>query len=148
MNRADYLLDLNVVLDLLQNRIPYADHSEALFSATQEQRVRLWVSGDAPSTLFYLLERQFRQSGHKGASALAQGKLRGVLDLLEVAPVNRSVLDTAFSLGMDDFEDAIQAGAALEAGVGVLVTRDQDGYRNIPPGSLAVLSPPEALALL
>jgi len=144
----DYLLDLNVILDYFQDRLPHAQHAEALFLAEQSGRVRLWVSGDALSTLFYLLEREFRQRRQPAPSALAQSKLQGLLKRVRVAPITGPVLDAAFGFGMEDFEDAIQAAAAMEAGVRTMVTRDASGYRDLPADAMAVLTPAQGLALL
>jgi len=143
-----YLLDLNVILDYLQNRPPHAQDAEDLFVAAKSSKVALWVSGDAFSTLFYVLEREFRQQKRPNSSALAQSKIQGLLKRVSVAPVTKAVLDTAIAYGLDDFEDAIQAVAAVEAGVTTLVTRDADGYDDFPPNTLAVLTPAQALALL
>jgi hypothetical protein len=65
-----------------------------------------------------------------------------------VAPVTKASLERALGFGMEDYEDAIQAASAVEAGVGTLVTRDGSGYRDLPPDLLAVLTPLEALGLL
>jgi predicted nucleic acid-binding protein len=142
------LLDLNIILDFFQDRAPHAEHAEQLFAAAQEQRVSLWISGDAPSTLCYVLEKQFRQQRENKPHLKAQGIIRRLLDQVSVAPVTKSSLERAISFGMEDYEDAIQASAAVEAGVGTLVTRDLSGYRDLPPDLLAVLSPLEALGLL
>lgn len=148
MSLPAYLLDLNVILDYLQNRPPHAQAAESLFVAAKFSKVALWASGDAFSTLFYVLEREFRQQKRPDSSALAQSKIQGLLKRIAVAPVTKSVLDTAIAYEMDDFEDAIQAVAAVEAGVTTLVTRDANGYDDFPPNALAVLTPAQALALL
>ena len=148
MTGPQCLLDLNVILDFFQDRAPHAEHAERLFAAAQERRVSLWISGDAPSTLCYVLEKQFRQHRENKPNLKAQGIIRRLLDKVSVAPVTKSALERAISFGMEDYEDAIQASAAVEAGVGTLVTRDLSGYRDLPPELLAVLSPLEALGLL
>jgi len=146
VSAPDFLLDLNVVLDFLQDRPPHAQHAGRLFAAARGALVSLWVSGDAPSTLFYVLERQFRQERVKGASPRAQGCIRDLLKHVSVAPVTKAGLERAIGFGMEDYEDAIQAACAVEAGVGTLVTRDGKGCRDLPAGLLAILTPLEALA--
>lgn len=148
MSVPGLLLDLNVILDFLQDRQPHARHADLLFSAGAGSRVALWVSGDAPSTLFHVLERQFRQDREPRPSLRAQELIRTLLTRVSVAPVTKEALQRAIDWGMEDFEDAIQAACALEAGVGWVVTRDGAGYRDLPPNMLAVMSPAEALAHL
>jgi predicted nucleic acid-binding protein len=142
------LLDLNVVLDFLQARQPHARNADLLFAAAGRSQVSLWISGDAPSTLFYVLERALRQAGDAQPSLRAQGMLRTLLAHVAVAPVSKAALERAIDWGMADYEDAVQAACALEAGLGVLVTRDGSGFQDLPPGLLTILSPGETLAAL
>ena len=148
MTIPQYLLDLNVILDFFQDRMPHADHAERLFTEARAGRVSLWISGDAPSTLCYVLEKQARQRRESKPHLKAQDIIRRLLDKVSVAPVTKNILEQAISFGMKDYEDAIQAAAAVEAGLGTLVTRDASGYRDLPHDLLAVLSPLEALGLL
>jgi len=148
VTHPEFLLDLNVILDFFQNRAPHAEHAERLFAAARELRVSLWITGDAPSTLCYVLEEQFRQNRESRPSLKAQGIISRLLDKVSVAPVTKTSLERALGFGMEDYEDAIQAAAAVEAGVGTLVTRDASGYRDLPLDLLAVLTPLESLGLL
>ncbi len=52
----------------------------------------------------------------------------------------------AFHLGLDDLEDGIQAAAAIEAGIPVLVSRNLKDFGRIE--SLQVLAPEIAVAAL
>ena len=67
------------------------------------------------------------------------------LQWCEVAPVNRKVLDAARFSGMPDFEDAVQAAAAQDFGIDIVVTRDKTGFSN---SGLRVFSPEEFLETL
>jgi predicted nucleic acid-binding protein len=148
MTSTPILLDLNVILDFLQARQPHSRYADRLFAAAAKSRATLWISGDSPSTIFYVLERSFRQAGEPEPSLQAQKRIRTLLAHVAVAPVTQAVLELAMDWRMVDYEDAIQAACALEAGVGILVTRDRLGFKDLPPTLLAVLSPVEALAIL
>lgn len=52
--------------------------------------------------------------------------MRNLLRLLEVAPVNRAVLEGDLALGFGDFEDAVLHEAGRLAGARAIVTRDPD----------------------
>ena len=67
------------------------------------------------------------------------------LQWCEVAPVNRRVLDVARSSGMYDFEDAVQAAAAQDFGIDIVVTRDKAGFAD---SGLQVYSPEEFLEMV
>jgi predicted nucleic acid-binding protein len=137
--KACYLLDLNIVLDFLQRREPWYPAARGLFEAERQERVDLYVSADAISTLFY--------QGRKSLSvAKSTAMIEILLQRLRIADVTEAVIRRAFRLGLLDLEDAIQAAAALEAGIGVLVTRDARDYKGLT--GLQVLAPDIALAAL
>ena len=134
-----YLLDLNVVLDFLQRREPWYRIARGLFEAERQERVDLYVSADAISTLFYQARKSL--SATKAATMMEI-----LLQRLRIADVTGAVVQRAFRLGLRDLEDALQAAAALEAGLGVLVSRDAKDYKGLT--DLQVLSPEIALAAL
>jgi hypothetical protein len=54
--------------------------------------------------------------------------MKDLLQLFEVAPVNRAVLEDALALGFADFEDAVLHEAGRLAGAQAIVTRDPSGF--------------------
>lgn len=68
-----------------------------------------------------------------------------MLDLLDVAGVNRAVLLRALRTEFSDYEDAVSHEAALAADADVIVTRN---LRDFSSAGLPVLSPDELLAAL
>ena len=61
---------------------------------------------------------------------------------MQTAPVNHDVLLQALSLGWDDFEDAVQAAAALNAKATHLVTRNPRDFTGL---TIPVLTPEEMI---
>lgn len=61
---------------------------------------------------------------------------------MEICPVNREVLEVAFSSGWADYEDAIQVACAVAQGLDAISTRDNQGFLN---ASVPVLSVQECL---
>jgi hypothetical protein len=55
-----------------------------------------------------------------------------VLSLFEVAPVTRAVLDGALASKAPDFEDAVLAEAALQAGAQAIITRNLRDFAHSP----------------
>lgn len=134
-----YLLDLNIVLDFLQRRDPWYPSARGLFDSERQERVDLYVSADAISTLFFQARKAL-------PAPKAATMMEILLQRLRIADVTEAVIQRAFRLGLADLEDAIQAAAALEAGIGVLVSRDARDYKGL--SDLQVLSPEIALAAL
>lgn len=134
-----YLLDINVVLDYLQQREPGYPLARALFQAEHQEKVDLFIAANTVATLHYLIRK-------KDSKRKALAKIEMLLRRLRVADVTGAVVAEALRLGLDDLEDGIQAGAAIEAGIPALVTRDLKDFGGI--GALQILSPEIAVAAL
>jgi predicted nucleic acid-binding protein len=140
------LLDINVVLDVLLEREEFIRESGALLSAVEaggsEDTIVGYIAGHTVTTIHYLVKRA---RGREAAGT-------AVADLLRVARVvPLELVDFAQALAMDslgvkDFEDAVQAAAALKIGADFLVTRDRKDFQGVP--GLQARTPGEILALL
>jgi predicted nucleic acid-binding protein len=132
------LVDTNIVLDWWLSRQPFEREAQHVLSAIEAGRIEGCLCATAVTTMPYFAT--------KGAGA-ARGReaVAALLKMLEVAPVNRSVLAQALESGMSDFEDAVACYAACEAGAQAIVTRDKNGFRKSP---IRVLSCSELMRLL
>lgn len=59
----------------------------------------------------------------------AQAEVKKLLNLSEVAPVNRAVLEAALAANFVDFEDAVIYEAACHGGAEATVTRNQKDFK-------------------
>lgn len=132
------LLDTNVALDLLLWREPFANDATAIFQANRDQRFTGLICATSVTTVFYIAARQAGKS-------VALEHLRNFLAILEVAPVDRSVIEAALASPGADFEDNVVAESARQAGADAIVTRDAAGFRESPCPPLA---PAQFLALI
>lgn len=132
------LFDTNVVLDVLQDREPFADAASALFDEVNAGTVTGLLGATTVMTLFYLLEKSVGR-------AVALRKVRALLGRFDGASVRRGVLEDALDLGFSDFEDGVLHEAGRGAGAEAVVTRNVDDFRG---GALTVYTPDELLALL
>ena len=82
---------------------------------------------------------------HYKSSEIALSHLVTLLDTLEVLTVDRATIEAAIDSGMTDFEDAVQAAAAQDFGIDIIVTRDKTGFGD---SGLRVYSPEEFLETL
>ena len=137
-DRPRILVDLNVVLDVLQNRRPFHEESARLLDAVVRQEVTGLLAAHSVTTLFYVLNRV--QNRETAVTAIA-----GLLDAFSVATVNDTVIRKALTLNWPDFEDAVQMAAAVHAGADYLVTRNP---RDFQEGIIQVVKPGAFLALL
>jgi predicted nucleic acid-binding protein len=132
------LIDTNVVLDVLQAREPFADHATQLFACIERGEVEGVLCATTLTTLDYLLTRAMSREQAKAI-------LQRLLGLFGVAAVTRTVLDAALASPIPDFEDAVLAYAANQAGAVRVITRNTRGFRDSP---VPAIDPIEFLAQL
>ncbi len=132
------LLDTNVVLDVLLDRAPFAQHAARLLSHCELREVTGCLCATTVTTIHYLIAKA-------AGEHVARGHIKRLLTILDIAPVTRAVLDAAVNSPFDDFEDAVIHEAARLAGVHTIVTRDGSGYAQ---SVLPVYAPAACLGML
>ena len=132
------LFDTNVVLDLLLDREPFSTTAAQLFSRVEGGEIVGFVCATTVTTIHYLARRAV-------GNRQARQEVQKLLDLFEVAPVDRGVLEGALASGFADFEDAVLHQAALNVGVGGIVTRNAGDFKR---AKIYVYSPEELARLL
>jgi len=132
------LFDLNIVLDVLQEREPFYETSAQLLAYAETRKIYGYIAPHSVTTLFYLIEKD-------QSSAHAKVAITSLLQVLEVATVDQSTIEQALSLPYQDFEDAVQMMAAVQCKAEYLVTRN---VRDFQPAPLSVIQPSELIALI
>ena len=132
------LLDTNIVLDVWLRREPFAQEADPFFVQMEAGRLRVFLCATTITTLDYVAGKNL------GRAAVRQ-QIQRLLTLVDIAPVNRAVLDAAASGPMPDFEDAVLAAAAIASGVSTLITRNPKDFASAP-AQLRIYSPAQWLA--
>jgi predicted nucleic acid-binding protein len=132
------LLDINVLLDVLLQRDPWAQPAANLLTRIERGPAEGHVAAHTLTTIHYVVSR----ARNRQAAATA---VTDLLRFLEVVPLEKADFNQALVLPMSDFEDAVQAAAAMKIGADYIVTRDEKGFGGltIPP-----VNSGEALSLL
>jgi predicted nucleic acid-binding protein len=117
------LLDINVLLDVAFQRPGEAASTKliGLCGAGHEA----WVAWHTLATLAYLIERQ-------SSASEARAFIQGLLEWAGVAPTTHADAMQAVALPMPDFEDALQAAAAMACGAQVIATRNVRDFKGSP----------------
>ncbi|MDT8369534.1 MAG: PIN domain-containing protein [Longimicrobiales bacterium] len=131
------LIDTDVLLDVALDRTPHATDSIALLRALEGRPKQAFVAWHTLANLSYLLR------GIEGDEP--REFLESLIGFLTIAPGDGEAFRRATALRMTDFEDAMQVGAALEAGCAVVVTRNLRDYVNAP---IEAVPPSEAVRRL
>lgn len=132
------LLDINVLLDVVLAREPWAEAAAHLLSAVEAGRASGVVAGHTLTTIHYIV-------GQKEGRAKATQAVSDLLRILDVVPIERTDFHQAMVLDMNDFEDAVQAAAAIKVDAGYIVTRNERDFRSSP---VPAMQPSAVLALL
>jgi predicted nucleic acid-binding protein len=120
------LLDLNVLLDVIQEREPHYTASAAVLDRIAAGEIEGAVPGHALTTVYYLVSRF--ADGERADQAVDW-----LLDLLEVVPESREVFLRARGLPIPELVDAVVAAAAAHAGCDRIVTRNVGDFGDIDP---------------
>lgn len=136
-NKPKILIDINIILDVLQKREPFYEHSAQVLASAETGRIIGAVAGHTITTLFYLLEID------KNAG-LARVAVTELLKILRVAGIDQQTIEQGLSLAYEDFEDAVQMMSAAQFGADYLITRNPKDYKE---GPVSTLTPVEFLAL-
>lgn len=132
------LFDTNIILDVLLARAPHVGAATALLDRVAAKTLDGLLGATTLTTIHYLAVKAV------GPRA-AQGHLRTLLGLFEVAPVTRAVLTDALDLEFPDYEDAVLHEAARHASAEAIVTRDPRGFTK---ARLTVYAPDELLRFM
>lgn len=132
------LIDLNLILDVLQRREPFYNTSARVLACAETGLIEGLVAAHTVTTLFYLIAKD--QSVDQ-----ARVILTNLLQFLSIAKVDQTTIEQALNLPYQDFEDAVQMMAAVQADAQYLVTRNIKDYK---AGPLPALQPAELLTLV
>lgn len=132
------LVDTNVVLDVLLARKPFVDAAARLFGLIEQSRLEGLLCATTVTTVDYLLSQSLPRPQSREA-------LRRLLELFEIAPVNRAVIDEAFRSKIPDFEDAVLEQSGRFCGADAIITRNLQDFRH---SSLKALGPDELLSAI
>lgn len=137
-SKIKVLFDLNIILDVLQEREPFYESSAQLLAHAETGEIQGFVAPHSLTTLFYLVQKD-------KSAAHAKITITNILQILKIAAIDQSTIEQALSLSYKDFEDAVQMMAAVQCKADYLVTRN---VKDFQPAPLSVIQPSELLALL
>ncbi len=132
------LFDTNVILDVLLKREPWAAEATELLNLASTNAITGVVASHAVTTIYHIVAR-----GTDRATALAS--VSDLLGFLTVAELSGHDFQRALSLGLGDFEDAVQVAASLRIGADYIASRNSADFKGAP---VVVRSAAELLALL
>ena len=116
------LVDTNIVLDLLAERKEFLVEAQELFTLSDKNELKLYVSSLTFANTFYILSQKLKLSN-------ARKILRKFKVLVEVLPMDDKIIDLSLESDFKDFEDAIQYHTAIENGINMIITRNLKDFK-------------------
>lgn len=114
-----------MLMDVLLERELFVNESAQVFDQVVRGAVTGLICATTVTTIFYLTSREVG-----GEEAMRH--IQKLMNLYEIAPVTRSVLDAAMTSNSPDFEDAVLAEAAHQAGAQAIITRNLKDFAHSP----------------
>lgn len=117
--------DLNVLLDVAQNRLPHYPASEEVLHRARAGEYVAVLPGHAITTSHYIIEKW-------SGTNLANQTIDGFIADFIIHPSDKTNFQRARRLPMKDFEDALVAAVAEATGSNYIVTRNALDFAGSP----------------
>jgi len=118
-----FLIDTNVIIDYLADRMPFSDHAEQLIELCEQGKTEGVLTASAVTDIYYILHKN---ADHKKII----DNLKILFSVLNIAEVGKNDLLRAMELDMDDFEDALVAQCAKKVKAEYIITRNEKHFVN------------------
>jgi hypothetical protein len=132
-------LDLNVLLDVAQNRLPHYHASEEVLHRARAGEYAAVLPGHAITTLHYIIEKW-------SGTDLANQTIDGLLADFILHPSDKTNFLRARQLPLKDFEDGVVAAVAEASGSDYVVTRNVQEFAGSPVPAITPTEFLEAIA--
>lgn len=133
------LVDTNIFVDWLSERIPFAENSEKVILKCTEGEVQGYLAVHTFLDLNYILRKQFTLSEKREVFMM-------LCKTFTVIAENQQMLESVFkNEAYSDLEDGLQIVCAAEKGVDCIVTRNK---KDFTATSIKVLLPEEFLEVI
>jgi predicted nucleic acid-binding protein len=131
MKKDRLFLDTNVVIDFLDERVPFYEPIARIVTLADSKIVVLVASALSYPTVDYVLSKI------KGKERV-KANLRRFKIVSEISALNESVIEKGLNSKFTDFEDSLQYYCALQANCAIIITRDVKDFKE---STLPVMTP-------
>lgn len=134
MQKKRILLDINIIMDLLMARKPFAKDARTLFQMAIDGEIEIYITSCSINTLVYYIEKAI-------GYAATRRIINNFLQIAKGIDITINDIQKAFgNLAITDTEDAIQMQGAVKACMDIILTRDTD-FISVQDQKIPVMSP-------
>ena len=120
------LIDTCIVVDVLQNREPFAETAQAIFLAVANHRFDGFLTAKSITDIYYITHRATHSDKE------TRRVLSTLFSLFELLDTTGMDCRHALSSNLTDYEDAVMVASAVRANIDCIVTRNQKDYASSP----------------
>jgi predicted nucleic acid-binding protein len=132
-------LDTNILVDIVANRMPFAENAISIFDYCKKSNVKMYSTSHSIATLHYIAKKIVDEKELRLI-------IEDLLDTVSIIAVNEIIIKKSLKSNHKDFEDAIQINAAQSINaINCIVTRDLKDFKN---SEINVFTPDEFLNTL
>jgi predicted nucleic acid-binding protein len=126
------LIDTDVILDFFFDRKPFSDDATKILMLCEKKVISGFVTPVIISNVYYLLRKTAK---HEKVIE----NLKMLINMIDIATINKETILEALNSDFKDFEDAIQNfSAQYDKEIKVIVTRNIKDFKE---SSLSVMTP-------
>lgn len=134
-----FLIDTNIVIDLLIDRRPFSLLAAKLFNYSEKGKIKLYITAVSYNNTYYLVKKL---TSHKETIKI----LKNLESLAETIDTSRIAVKQALDSEFKDFEDAIQYfSAKSNKKIDAIITRNVADFKL---SKLPILTPEEAIGIV
>jgi len=115
------LVDTNVILDIALNRKPFYKEASELIILFEKHQITPYISATTITDIYYIAKRQ---KGHE----IAINFISNLLEIFDIAEVDKGIIYNSIKSNFKDFEDAIQEYSAIKSNINTIITRNKPDF--------------------
>lgn len=118
------LIDTNILLDVLQHRVPFYEASKKIIDLCGKREVEGYIALHSVSNIYFILRKQYSSEDRRIL-------LEGLLKLLRVCSIEHEKVVAALKRkDFTDFEDCLQDECADGINASYIITRNISDFKN------------------
>ena len=136
MKNITVLIDTNIFIDVLQDRIPFTDNSQAVIGLVTQKKIKGAVAAHSITNLWYILRKTHSDEERRNY-------LLSLFEIFDVVSIDKNRLVAALeNSNFKDFEDCLQDECACAINADYIITRNAKDFES---SMVKVLTPEEFL---
>jgi len=132
------LLDTNIVMDIVEKRVPFYKDAVALLKTVSAMEVECYFSASSAKDVYYLVKR------HTGSLETAKQAIVSISKFVIFCDTTRQDVQNAMLSNVADFEDAVLVSGAERENMDFVVTRNPQDFAH---STVKIITPTEFLKI-